>query len=703
MRRRAALLALFLSLPAAVRAGDAPAPPDPDRLRETAHWGDTRFRHAGTLTSITLLPDGRRALTSARDNTARVWDLASGRELHRLDNEKDDDVWAAAVLPDGGRAIVIDDDRVVLRDLRTGERLAEYVGEAKQSVFRLCLLPDGRRFVACGAKGGVRLWDVADARVIRAYPGFAQRVFAVATTPDGRLLAAGGDEKTIRIWETETGAPVRTFAHDKDVYSLAVTPDGRRLVSCGDDHTVRAWSLESGEALWKAAFEDDVTVVAVSPDGRRIAAGVKETLVLLDAGTGAVVRTIATPDGTHWPVAFAPDGRSVYSGGPGQVCRWDAETGGRLEPPPEAVLPPCSPDCAAPAFPSGRLVLADRKALYGWDLRTGRMLPFLALPERVRALAVSPDGRTAAVSTNDNAVRLVDVAAGFAPRAGPELKLESTPGHMAFAGGRLVLAWGKSLVVRSADLSGAPATLGAKDHDVQGLAVSPDGLLAATSGGDGTIRLWDLAGGAEAASLVVSDRAVDKATDKDAERCAFAPDGRGLLACTEDKKLRWWRARAGAEGKASSREVREWLDDLGADDFDTRERATARLIVEGERVRPALDALDARGDAEIEARIRMIRGKLALGRLPCEPAGELPLGRKIHDVAVFPDGRRWAAVTGVGASGELVLGEAAPAGLRVLRRIPNGSGPVRVFVAPDDATLYTVNRDGSVSVYVFAP
>jgi len=701
--RRAAILALLLSLPAAGRAGDAHAPPDPDRLRETAHWGDTRFRHAGTLTSITLLPDGRRALTTARDNTTRVWELATGRELHRLDNDKDDDAWSAAMLPDGGRVLVTDDDRVVLRDLVTRGRLAEYVGEAKQTVFRLCLLPGGRRFVACGAKGGVRLWDVADAKVVREYPGFTESVYAVATTPDARLLAAGGDAKTIRVWETGTGAPVRTFAHDDDVYSLVVTPDGRRLVSCGNDNTVRAWSLESGEALWKAAFEDDVTVVDVSPDGRRIVASVKETLVLLDAGTGAVVRTIPTPDGTHWPVAFAPDGRSVYSGGPGQVCRWDVETGGRLEPPPDAVLPPCSPDCAEPAFPAGRLVMADRKALYGWDLREGRMLPFVALPDIVRALAVSPDGRTAAVSTNDNAVRLVDVAAGFAPRAGPELKLESTPGHMAFAAGRLVLAWDKTLRVLGADLGGATVTLGAKDHRVQGLAVVPGSLLAATAGNDGTVRLWDLAGGAQAASLVVSDRAVDKATDKDAERCAFAPDGRGLLVCTEDKKLRWWRALADAEGKASSREIREWLDDLGADDFDTRERATARLAAAGERVRPALDALDARGDAEIEARIRMIRGKLSLGRLPCEPAGELSLGRKVNDAAVFPDGRRWAAVTGVGASGDLVLGEAAPAGLRVLRRIPNGSGPFRIFIAPDGATLYTVNRDGSVSVYGFAP
>jgi WD40 repeat protein len=687
--------------------GRAVAAPDPARLRETARWGDTRLCHAGTLTSITLLPDGRRVMTTARDNTTRIWEIATGRELHRLDNEKDDDVWSAAVLPDGGRVLVTDDDRVVLRDLATGGRLAEYVVEAKQAVFRLRLLPGGRRFVACGAKGGVRLWDVADAKVVREYAGFTESVYAVAATPDGRLLAAGGDAKVIRVWEIETGAPVRTFSHDDDVYSLVVTPDGRRLVSCGNDKTVRAWSLESGESLWKAAFEDDIEVVDVSPDGRRVAAGVKETLVLLDAGTGVVIRTIPTPGESHWPVAFSADGLALWSGAYGAVCRWDVETGRRLDPPPDVALPVIVPDCVEPAFPAGRIVAGDQKALFAWDVRNGRLLPSSPLPESIRALAVSADGRTAAVATSDNRVLQVDVGT-LAPVAGRETRLESGADRMAMAGGRILVSWDESLRVLRDDWSGAPVPLGAKNHRIRGLAISSDGLLAATAGNDGRIRLWDLVGGAEAAALVVYDRAEDsakeKASSRDPERVVFSPDHRSLLASTEDRKLRAWRSGAGTEGgAASSRDVREWLEGLGSDDFETRERATARMVAEGERVLTAIEAFDARGDAEITARLRAVRSRLALARLPTVPAGELELGRQIADVVFLPDGRTWAAVAGVGATGELVLGALDAEGLRVLRRLPAGAGPSRVFAAPDGATLYTVNRDGTVSVYGFAP
>ena len=64
------------------------------------------------------------------------------------------------------------------------------------------------------------------------------------------------------------------------------------------------------------------------------------------------------------------------------------------------------------------------------------------------------------------------------------------------------------------------------------MAFSPDGRLLATAGGDGTVRLWDVATGAEL-------RQVGDPADR-LSGVAFSPDGRMLAATGNDADIRLW-------------------------------------------------------------------------------------------------------------------------------------------------------------------
>jgi WD40 repeat protein len=70
------------------------------------------------------------------------------------------------------------------------------------------------------------------------------------------------------------------------------------------------------------------------------------------------------------------------------------------------------------------------------------------------------------------------------------------------------------------------------------MALSPDARTAATTGSDGTIRLWDTSSGAEVTRF--------KAHNAKVNALAFSPDGRTLASASDDTTVRLWNARATA-------------------------------------------------------------------------------------------------------------------------------------------------------------
>src|SRR5208283_3043404 len=70
------------------------------RLWETASGKELhRLTHEGAVGAASFSPDGHTVLTASRDRTARLWDAATGKELQRLLH--DEGVLAAAFNPDG--------------------------------------------------------------------------------------------------------------------------------------------------------------------------------------------------------------------------------------------------------------------------------------------------------------------------------------------------------------------------------------------------------------------------------------------------------------------------------------------------------------------------------------------------------------------------------------------------------------------------
>ena len=153
------------------------------------------------MTSATLSPDGSRILTASADNTARIWEAASGKPLATLEGHTSIVTCAA-------------------------------------------FSPDGSRILTAAADNTARIWDAASGKPLAILQGHTGMLTSAAFSPDGASILTASDDATARLWDARSGKPLVIFqGHTKALTSAAFSSDGTRVLTASDDTTARVWLL----------------------------------------------------------------------------------------------------------------------------------------------------------------------------------------------------------------------------------------------------------------------------------------------------------------------------------------------------------------------------------------------------------------------------------------------------------------------------
>jgi WD40 repeat protein len=274
--------------------------------------------HAG-LEAVAFSPDGKTLATTADDETIRLWEAATGRELRVLAGQEGY-VYSLALSPDGKTLAAGDlDSRIRVLSVATGTVLHEFERH-EGSIRAIRFSPDGRT-LASGAAGVVQLWDVATARELRRVTGGKTWIHHLAFTPDGAKLAAPGWDETVLLWETATGKRLPSFREPGGyTFFNDFTPDGKQLVSgvvSGSEdreYTIRVWDLPAGKEVRRFPLEKyPGDAFALSPDGKALAMTRDKALILMEMATGKERRRLLGHRSEITSLAFAPDGRTLAS------------------------------------------------------------------------------------------------------------------------------------------------------------------------------------------------------------------------------------------------------------------------------------------------------------------------------------------------------------------------------------------------------
>jgi WD40 repeat protein/serine/threonine protein kinase len=390
---------------------------------ETAHLWDTatgrelaRLRgHTYNVECGAFSPDGKLVATSSYDSTIRLWDPATGLEIRRLKGHLAA-ARAIAFTADGQRLVsggYLDNAVRIwnLGDYHLFQSLAGHTGVVRA----LAYSPDGRRIATASRDGTAKIWDARDGRELLTLRGHDGPVWCVAFSHDGRWLATGGEDKTCRIWDANSGrARWELRRHTAEVRAVAFAPDDTRLYTGGADRALKAWDLSTGRELMTARDQDPRVIVALalSPDGRRaVTAQADGSATVWDLAKFCALFKFQADSAEFYSVAFSPDGKRVATASfwHGEARIWDARTGMRLQ-----VLRGHNLGLFGVAYsPDGRRLATcsyDKTAKL-WDLETGReILTLRGHDKRIMTIAFSPTGRQIATGGNDRTAILHDAA-----------------------------------------------------------------------------------------------------------------------------------------------------------------------------------------------------------------------------------------------------------------------------------------------------
>jgi len=235
--------------------------------------------HLGAVKIAAFSPDGKYLVTGGRDRTAKLWEVATGREMRTFPGHEG-------------------------------------------TVRALCFTPDGKYIATGSTDNTVKLWNILNAELIRTYK-VKDRVTSIDFTSDGKYIVIGGYDWYGKIFETETGKFIREFkvSPDKGLgtgIKIQVSKDDKNILVSEDNRKAIIVDFETGEkktvlkSVEKGSCGGCGTFAKYLPDENYVISGTRNgPLVLWNLKTGKKIKTYIEKQKDVSSVDISSDGKTI--------------------------------------------------------------------------------------------------------------------------------------------------------------------------------------------------------------------------------------------------------------------------------------------------------------------------------------------------------------------------------------------------------
>uniref|UniRef100_A0A8B9L248 Dynein assembly factor with WDR repeat domains 1 n=1 Tax=Astyanax mexicanus TaxID=7994 RepID=A0A8B9L248_ASTMX len=286
--------------------------------------------HILPLTNVAFNKSGSSFITGSYDRTCKIWDTASGTELHTLEGHKNVVYAVAFNNPYGDKIATGSFDKTCrLWSAETGQCFYTFRGHTaeivRNSTFTLCC-DYNKHFSA-------KLWQRFP--YLSLSQGHSAEIISLSFNTVGSRLVTGSFDHTVSVWDVPSGRLVHNLkGHRGEISSVNFNWDSSLIVTASMDKTCKVWDAEGGRCLATlTGHNDEVLDVCFNFKGQLIAtASADGTSRVYDAQTFQFVCKLEGHEGEISKVCFNPQGTCVLTGSADKTARvWSVSSGSCLQ------------------------------------------------------------------------------------------------------------------------------------------------------------------------------------------------------------------------------------------------------------------------------------------------------------------------------------------------------------------------------------
>ncbi|XP_032713299.1 dynein assembly factor with WDR repeat domains 1 isoform X2 [Lontra canadensis] len=318
-----------------------------DKLRQHSNHKFYLFKvlraHILPLTNVALNKSGSCFITGSYDRTCKVWDTASGEELHTLEGHRNVVYAIAFNNPYGDKIATGSFDKTCkLWSVETGKCYHTFRGHTaeihtrghwehghnSQTVghpeWRGGVHFNGKRIITGSFDHTVAVWEADTGRKVYTLIGHCAEISSALFNWDCSLILTGSMDKTCMLWDATNGKCVATLTgHDDEILDSCFDYTGKLIATASADGTARVFSAATRKCMTKLeGHEGEISKISFNPQGNHILTGsADKTARIWDAQTGQCLQVLEGHTDEIFSCAFNYKGNIIITGSKDNTCR----------------------------------------------------------------------------------------------------------------------------------------------------------------------------------------------------------------------------------------------------------------------------------------------------------------------------------------------------------------------------------------------